>query len=403
MFTFSSQDSVWMAQALRLAERGLYTASPNPRVGCVLVRDGDVVGEGWHERAGEPHAEVLALRAAGEAARGATAYVTLEPCSHHGRTPPCADALIAAGVARVAVAVQDPNPRVAGQGIAKLCAAGIEVECGLMEAAARELNIGFFARMTRGTAWLRSKIAMSLDGRTALANGVSQWITGEAARQDVQHWRARSCAVLTGINTVLADDPQLNVRESALTTSAESLHFPPLTAEGSLPCSGAPTGVPLAGARGGRERLRQPLRVVLDSRLRIPLSARILNGGNVLIYTTVHDAEKSAALEKAGASVCVLPDGKSQVYLAGMISDLARRGCNEVLVEAGSTLNGALLRAGLVDELLLYLAPQLLGDAARSMAQLGELTCLDQRVDLKWQDVRQVGNDLRIIVKVGNV
>ena len=381
MFTFTAQDSVWMAQALRLAERGLYTTSPNPRVGCVLVRDGDIVGEGWHERAGEPHAEVLALRAAGEAARGATVYVTLEPCSHHGRTPPCADALIAAGIARVTVAVQDPNPRVAGQGIAKLRAAGIEVECGLMEAAARELNIGFFARMTRGTAWLRSKIAMSLDGRTALANGVSQWITGEAARQDVQHWRARSCAVLTSINTVLADDARLNVREI--------------------------------------ETARQPLRVVLDSQLRIPLNARILNGGcervvaeppgaprrppcggNVLIYTAVRNAEKSEALEKAGASVCVLPDSKGQVDLAGMLGDLAQRGCNEVLVEAGSTLNGALLRAGLVDELLLYLAPQLLGDAARGMAQLGELTCLDQRVDLKWQDVRQIGNDLRIIVKV---
>jgi diaminohydroxyphosphoribosylaminopyrimidine deaminase/5-amino-6-(5-phosphoribosylamino)uracil reductase len=381
MFTFTAQDSAWMAQALRLAERGLYTTSPNPRVGCVLVRDGDVVGEGWHECAGEPHAEVLALRAAGEAARGATAYVTLEPCSYHGRTPPCADALIAAGIAHVTVAVQDPNPRVAGQGIAKLRAAGIEVECGLMEAATRELNIGFFARMTRGTAWLRSKIAISLDGRTALANGVSQWITGDAARQDVQHWRARSCAVLTSINTVLADDARLNVREI--------------------------------------ETARQPLRVVLDSQLRIPLNARILNGGcervvaeppgaprrppcggNVLIYTAVRNAEKSEALEKAGASVCMLPDSKGQVDLAGMLGDLAQRGCNEVLVEAGSTLNGALLRAGLVDELLLYLAPQLLGDAARGMAQLGELTCLDQRVDLKWQDVRQIGNDLRIIVKV---
>ena len=354
-----------MAQALRLAERGLYTTSPNPRVGCVLVRNGNVVGEGWHERAGEPHAEVLALRAAGEAARGATVYVTLEPCSHHGRTPPCANSLIAAGVARVAVAVQDPNPRVAGQGIARLCAAGIEVECGLMEAVARELNIGFFARMTRGTAWLRSKIAMSLDGRTALANGVSQWITGEAARQDVQHWRARSCAVLTGINTVLADDARLNVREF--------------------------------------ETARQPLRVVLDSQLRIPLNARILNGGNVLIYTAVDDANKSEALGNAGTSVCALPDGKGQVDLVGMLGDLAKRGCNEVLVEAGSILNGALLRAGLVDELLLYLAPQLLGDAARGMARLGELTCLDQRIDLKWQDVRQIGNDLRITAKVENV
>jgi diaminohydroxyphosphoribosylaminopyrimidine deaminase / 5-amino-6-(5-phosphoribosylamino)uracil reductase len=362
MFTFTAQDSVWMAQALRLAERGLYTTSPNPRVGCVLVRDGDIVGEGWHERAGEPHAEVLALRAAGEAARGATVYVTLEPCSHHGRTPPCADALIAAGIARVTVAVQDPNPRVAGQGIAKLRAAGIEVECGLMEAAARELNIGFFARMTRGTAWLRSKIAMSLDGRTALANGVSQWITGEAARQDVQHWRARSCAVLTGIGTVLADDPQLNVR--------------------------------------GIETARQPLRAVVDSLLHMPLNARLLQQNGVMVYTATQDAQKIAALEKSGARVVVLPDANGQVDAAAVLRDLAAQGCNEVLVEAGSKLNGALLKAGLVDELVLYLAPQLLGDMARGMARLGELVSLDQRIELEWNDVRQVGKDLRIVARV---
>ena len=365
---FTEHDSRWMAQALRLAEQGLYGTSPNPRVGCVLVAGEDIVGSGWHQRAGEPHAEVHALREAGGAARGATAYVTLEPCSHHGRTPPCAEALIEAGVARVVVAVQDPNPQVAGEGIEKLRAAGIVVESGLMEAEARELNAGFFARMTRGTPWLRSKIAMSLDGRTALANGVSQWITGEAARRDVQHWRARSCAVLTGIDTVLADDPQLNVRD--LVTK------------------------------------RQPLRVVLDSRLRMPPNARILQNsarGNVLIYTVLRDTAKIAALEKSGAEVCVLPDSNGQVELPAVMSDLARRGCNEVLAEAGSTLNGALLRAGLVDELLLYIAPQLLGDEARGMAQLGALTSLDQRVNLKWQDMRQVGNDLRITVKVGNV
>ena len=354
-----------MAQALRLAERGLYTASPNPRVGCVLVRDDHVVGEGWHERTGEPHAEVHALQAAGDAARGATAYVTLEPCSHHGRTPPCADALIQAGIVRVVVAVQDPNPQVAGQGIAKLRAAGVAVECGLMEAAARELNVGFFVRMTRGTPWLRSKIAMSLDGRTALGNGQSQWITGSAARRDVQHWRARSCAVLTGINTVLADDAQLNVRDI--------------------------------------ETERQPLRVVLDSQLRIPLDARILYGGNTLIYSALRDEKKIAVLNDLGVSVCVLLDDNGQVNLADMLRDLAQRGCNEILVEAGSTLNGALLRVGLADELLLYVAPQLLGNAARSMAQLGELTSLDQRIKLKWQDIRQVGEDLRITVKVENV
>lgn len=354
-----------MAQALHLAEQGLYSTSPNPRVGCVLVAGEGIVGSGWHRRAGEAHAEVHALREAGQRARGATAYVTLEPCSHHGRTPPCADALIAAGVARVVVAVQDPNPGVAGAGIAKLRAAGIAVECGLMETAARELNTGFFARMTRGTPWLRSKIAASLDGRTALANGVSKWITGAAARRDVQHWRARSCAVLTGIATVLADDARLDVRDVATE--------------------------------------RQPLRVVLDSRMRMPLAARILQGGNVLIYAAVHDTERIAALEQAGAMVSVLPDGNGQVDLAAMLRDLAQRGCNEVLLEAGSVLNGALLRAGLVDEMLLYVAPQLLGDGARGFAQLGELTGLDQRVDLKWQDMRRVGDDLRLTLRVENV
>ncbi len=385
-----------MARALRLAERGLYTTSPNPRVGCVLVKGGEIVGEGWHERAGNPHAEVIAMNSAGSAARGATAYVTLEPCSHHGRTPPCADALIAAGIARVVLAAQDPNPKVAGGGIAKLRTAGIRVECGLMEAAARELNVGFFARMTRGTAWIRSKIAMSLDGRTALANGVSKWITSEAARQDVQHWRARSCAVLTGINTVLADDPQLNVRDvAALTRWGEALEC----GRGGQ-AAGCASEVLIEQHTAA---VSQPLRVVLDSRLRMPLTARIFSGGNILIYTAVHDAEKCAALQMAGATVCVLPDANGTVDLAAMLHDLAQRGCNEVLVEAGGTLNGAMLRAGLVDELLLYVAPHLLGDMARGMVQLGELTSLDQRIDLKWQDMRQVGNDLRIIAKVGNV
>ncbi|MDO8466304.1 MAG: bifunctional diaminohydroxyphosphoribosylaminopyrimidine deaminase/5-amino-6-(5-phosphoribosylamino)uracil reductase RibD [Gallionella sp.] len=358
----SAQDSLWMAQALQLAERGLYTTSPNPRVGCVLVREGNIIGKGWHERAGEPHAEVHALQAAGEAAHGATAYVTLEPCSHHGRTPPCADALVQAGVARVVVAVQDPNPQVAGQGIVGLRAAGVEVECGLMEAAARELNIGFFARMTRGTPWVRSKIAMSLDGRTALANGESKWITGEAARQDVQHWRARSCAVLTGIGTVLADDPQLNVR--------------------------------------GNEASRQPLRAVVDNTLRLPPNARLLQQHGAVVYTATQDAQKIAALEQAGARVVVLPDANGQVDAAAVLHDLATQGCNEVLVEAGNKLNGALLKAGLVDELVLYLAPQLLGDMARGMAQLGELTSLDQRIELEWKDVRHVGKDLRITVRI---
>lgn len=352
-------DSQWMAHALRLAERGLYTTSPNPRVGCVLVKQGEVVGEGWHERAGEPHAEVHALRAVGSAAQGATAYVTLEPCSHHGRTPPCADALIAAGVARVVVAMQDPNPLVSGRGIALLKAAGIAVECGLMEAEARRLNAGFCSRMERGLPWVRSKIAASLDGRTALANGVSQWITGTAARQDVQRWRARSCVVMTGIGTVLADDPRMDVRD-------------------------LDTG-------------RQPLRVVLDRHLRMPPSARILQGGSILIYTAVDDAAKQSELERTGAQVIKFP---AEFSLQRILQDLASRGINEVLLEAGPTLNGAMFKAGLVDELVLYQAPQLLGDAARGMAALGVLSTLDERINLAWQDVRQVGNDLRIVAQV---
>lgn len=358
----NAADSQWMAHALRLAELGLRTTSPNPRVGCVLVRDGRLIAEGWHMRAGEPHAEVHALRAASDLARGATAYVTLEPCSHHGRTPPCADALIQAGVKRVVVAAQDPNPLVAGQGISRLRAAGIDVECGLMEAAARELNIGFFSRMTRGTPWVRSKIAASLDGRTALANGTSKWITGEEARRDVQHWRARSCVVLTGIGTVLADDPQLNVRE-----------FP---------------------------TERQPLRVVLDSRLRISPGARILQNGQTLIYTASAETAKHQALKENGAELAALAGADGKLNLTGMLHDLGKRGVNEVLVEAGRTLNGALMKAGLVDELVLYLAPQLLGDAARGLADLGELTQLQQGVGLQWQDVRQVGGDLRIVATI---
>ncbi len=360
----NAADSHWMAHALRLAERGLNTTSPNPRVGCVLVKDGIVIGEGWHERAGELHAEPIALHAAGERARGATAYVTLEPCSHFGRTPPCADALIAAGVAHVVIAMQDPNPLVSGKGVAKLRDSGIVVETGLMEASARELNLGFVSRMTRGIPWVRSKIAASLDGRTALANGVSQWITGPAARQDVQRLRARSCAVLTGIGTVLADDPQLNVRDS--------------------------------------EVVRQPLRVVLDSHLQISSSSRILQGGPVLIYAAIPDLAKITVLEQLGAQVVVLPNPDAQVDLPAMLGDLAWRGINEVLVEAGAMLNGGLLQAGLVDELLLYLAPQLLGDQARGMAALGNLMALDQRIELQWQDVRQVGGDLRLTARINH-
>ncbi len=355
---FTADDFQYMARALRLAERGLYTTTPNPRVGCVLVKDGRVVGEGWHERAGGPHAEVAALNAAGAQAAGATAYVSLEPCNHHGRTPPCTDALIAAKVSRVVSAMQDPNPKVAGHGIARLAAAGISAGTGLLESEARELNIGFVSRMTRQRPWLRLKIAASLDGKTALANGVSQWIGGPDARRDGHHWRARSCAVMTGIGTLRDDDPQLTVRH-------------------------VETG-------------RQPLRVVVDSRLRITPQARILDGGAVLVATATDDAAKAAVLREKGAQVVVLPNAAGKVDLLQLTRHLGGLGINEVLVEAGINLDSALLRAGVVDELLFYLSPHLLGDAGRGMLDLGELTAMNQRLELRIQDTRMFGPDLRI-------
>ena len=351
-----------MTRALDLAQRGLFTATPNPRVGCVVVRDGEVVGEGWHERAGEPHAEVNALRAAGDRARGAMAYVSLEPCSHHGRTPPCADALINAGVARVVVAMQDPNPLVRSQGLARLRAAGIDTASGLLEPQASELNIGFVSRHERGRPWVRVKCAASLDGRTALANGISQWITGPAARQDGHRWRARSCAVMIGIGTLKADDPRLTVREV--------------------------------------ETTRQPMRVVVDRNLELPLSARILEGGKVLVIAAREDLARARELQQAGAEVVVLPDRTGKVDLVQLMQELARREMNEILVESGSRLNGALLQAGLVDELVLYFAPQLLGDRARGMFDLRELTALDQRVDLDIVDWARIDADLRILARV---
>lgn len=359
--SFSAVDHGMMARALQLAERGLWTTSPNPRVGCVLVRAGEIVGEGWHEKAGEPHAEVHALRAAGERARGATAYVTLEPCSHHGRTPPCAEGLIAAGVARVVAAMQDPNPLVAGRGLALLQAAGIETACGLLENEVRELNIGFVSRMTRGRPWLRLKAAASLDGKTALNNGVSQWITGPDARRDGHRWRARACAILTGIGTVRDDDPQLLVRDV--------------------------------------ETTRQPLRVVVDSRLETPLTARILQGGPVLVAAAVDDQEKADLLRSAGADVLVLPNADGKVELPALLAELGRRGINEVHAEAGFKLNGSLLREGLVDELLLYLAPCLIGHQASGLFNLPELISLDGKRALTIRDLRQIGPDIRLIAR----
>lgn len=363
--TFSTADYAAMAQALALAERGLYTTTPNPRVGCVIVRDGITVGSGWHARAGEPHAEVHALREAGEAARGATAYVTLEPCAHFGRTPPCADALIRAGVARVVAAMQDPDPRTAGQGLARIAAAGIEVACGLMADEARELNIGFVSRLSRQRPWLRLKAAASLDGKTALNNGISQWITGPAARRDGQHWRARACAILTGIGTVRDDDPRLNVREV--------------------------------------ETSRQPLRVVVDARLEMSPQARMLNdpdGGPVLIACGARaDSTRAAALRAAGAEILELPNPAGKVDLPALLAELARRGLNEVHAEAGFKLNGSLLSEGCVDELLLYVAPMLVGDAARGLFNLPELAQLGEARRLRIRDLRQIGDDLRLIAR----
>lgn len=359
--SFTAVDHGMMGRALQLAENGLWTTSPNPRVGCVLVRDGWIVGEGWHEKAGKPHAEVHALRAAGPKARGATAYVTLEPCSHHGRTPPCAEALIAAGVSRVVAAMTDPNPLVAGKGLALLQAAGIETSSGLLENEANELNIGFVSRMTRGRPWLRLKAAASLDGKTALNNGVSQWITGPEARRDGHRWRARACAILTGIGTVRDDDPQLNVREV--------------------------------------DTPRQPLRVVVDSKLETPLSARILQGGQVLIAGAVDDVARQAALRAAGAEVLILPNAQGKVELKTLLEELGRRGINEVHAEAGFKLNGSLLREGLVDELLLYLAPCLIGHDASGLFNLPELTSLDGKQRLQVRDLRQIGADIRVLAR----
>lgn len=354
-----------MAHALRLAQRGLYTTSPNPRVGCVIVNNQQLVGEGAHLNAGDPHAEVYALRQAGQLAAQADIYVTLEPCSHHGRTPPCVEAVIAANPRRVIIAMQDPNPLVAGRGVEALRARGIEVVLGVMENESRALNAGFISRMTRGLPFVRCKIAASLDGRTALNNGRSQWITGEAARMDVQHWRAQSCAILTGAGTVLADNPAMTVRLE--------------------------------------NTLRQPMRVIVDSQLRTPPQAKvldptILSAPSILAYTD-DLSQASAALIDAGAELVKLPDANGRVDLRKLLELLAQRGVNEVLVEAGQGLNGALLSQGLVDELLIYYAPKLMGDMAKGMFAMPALTEMQQAVALEVMDIRMLGSDIRLRAK----
>ena len=362
---FSAEDHQWMARALRLAERGLMTARPNPRVGCVIVRDGACVGEGWHARTGEAHAEVHALRAAGDAARGAIAYVTLEPCSHFGRTPPCCDALLEAGVAEVVVAMRDPNPTVAGNGLERLRQGGVRVREGVLEPGALALNAGFSRRMLRQRPWVRCKLAASLDGRTAMASGESRWITGAAARADVHRWRARSCAIVTGSGTVSADDPALTVRDVA-----------------------------------GAADIPPPLRVVLDSALTTPPSARLLAApGPVLILTSSEDTGRRAALEAAGAEVERIATRSGGLDLQAVLELLARRQVNEVLVESGPTLAGAFLDGGWVDELIVYQAPHLMGHQARPLLRLPGLETMAGRRPLMLLDVRQVGNDIRIMAR----
>jgi len=355
-----------MNLALRLAAQGLYTTQPNPRVGCVIVRDHQIVGQGAHLKAGEPHAEVFALRQAGALTEGADVYVTLEPCSHFGKTPPCVQAVLAAKPKRVIIAMQDPNPLVAGRGVAALRAQGIEVVVGLLEQEAVALNAGFVSRMTRGLPYVRSKIAASLDGRTALSNGKSQWITGTAARRDVQHWRAQSCVILTGIGTVLADDPSMTVRLD-------------------------PT-------------MRQPMRVVVDSRLQVPLDSKILEPSMlahspVLVAYAADTQQRAAALAAKGVELVAMPNQAQQVDLQQLLQVLAQRGVNEVLVEAGQGLNGALLHAGLIDEFIFYYAPKLMGSAAHGMFAMPEFTAMQQVPDLQVLDVRQVGNDIRVRAK----
>ena len=358
---FTAEDHTYMTRALQLAEQGFYTTMPNPRVGCVIVKDGQMIGEGAHLKAGEPHAEVFAIRQAGSQAKGATAYVTLEPCSHTGRTPPCSQAIIDAGIIKVIAAMQDPNPLVAGSGLAHLQAHGIETFSGLMQAQAEALNPGFISRMSRGFPYVRSKIAASLDGKTALNNGVSQWITSESARLDVQHWRACSCAILTGIGTVLADNPSMTVRD--LQTD------------------------------------RQPLKVMVDSQLQTPIDAKILQNGSALIAFAQANPQKEAQLIAAGAALICLPNNEGKVCLKTLLSHLAHMQINEVLVEGGEGLNGALFVQHLIVELLVYYAPKLIGSAAKNMFAIPELTNMSQPIDLTIIDFRQVGVDIRLRAK----
>lgn len=361
--SYTPFDYQMMAKAVRLAKNGMYTAHPNPRVGCVITNQGSIVGEGWHEVAGEPHAEINALAVADNKAKDATVYVTLEPCCHHGKTPPCSDALIAAGVKRVVVAMQDPHKKVAGKGISQLQEAGIEVSTGLLEVEARALNPGFIKRMETGRPFVRSKLAMSLDGRTAMASGESKWITSSSSRDDVQRLRAQSSAILTGVGTILADDPAMTVR--------------------------------LAGTK------KQPLRVVLDTHLSMPDSANILRQqGQTLVMTCRDDVAAKERLENAGAEVINMPLCSSNVDMESVLDRLGQLEVNEVLLETGATLSGSMLSSGLIDEMVIYMAPVLMGDKARGLFNLPLLNSMAEKIPLKINDIRAVGADWRITVSV---
>ena len=372
---FSQHDTEAMAKAVQLAQRGLCTTSPNPRVGCVLSKNGQVIADGWHQQAGDKHAEIEALTQAGEYAQGATAYVTLEPCSHHGKTPPCADALIEAGVTRVVAAMVDPNPKVAGSGLKKLHDAGIDVAWGLLEEESKALNLGFIKRMLNQQPLVRLKMASSLDGRTAMASGESKWITGPAARADVQRWRAQSCAIIMGVDSVLKDDPSMTVRQADWLGEQPELWK--------------------------TQAIRQPLRVVLDSQLRIPLQAKLLQQpGSTLIATTQHGIDTQAGklkqLKKQGHEIIISPDTQ-HIHLPDLLHKLADRDINEALVETGPTLAGAFIQANLVDEMIFYIAPKLMGHAAKPLLQLPGLDHMSDCLQFKFKDIRQVGEDLRII------
>lgn len=358
--TVTAEDARHMARALTLARRGLYTTDPNPRVGCVIVKDGAVMGEGWHERAGQPHAEINALKAAGAHAHGATVYLTLEPCCHHGRTPPCSQALIHAGVRRLVAAMRDPNPAVSGKGFEELEKHGVTVHSGLMEKEAEALNPGFIMRMQHHRPYVRLKLAASLDGRTAMANGESKWITGAAARADVQRWRARSSAILTGVSTVLQDDPSLTVRDFNIE--------------------------------------RQPMRIVLDSRLRMPVTARMLDRpGRTLVVTASQDPKLAAALRERGAEVVILPGAQGAIDVDALMAHLAAREVNELFVEAGATLAGSLLAGGYVEEVLLYYAPHVMGSHERAMFNLPALAKMADRFELTVTETRAIGRDWRVM------